>query len=118
MGKPRIRVVSKDRRTHEGVTYASGAECRYAEILDLDPEIIWWVRQPKFQLGDFVYTADFLTTDINGNVQAVEVKGMETERWRMMRSLWPKYGPIALRVVNLGTTTEIIVPDVPVAVDS
>lgn len=58
------------------------------------------MRQPRYTLGDIAYRADLEVCDNQGNVWAEDVKGVETQRFRLVRRLWPKYGPHPLHVIK------------------
>ncbi|HET6415047.1 MAG TPA: DUF1064 domain-containing protein [Polyangiales bacterium] len=99
------------RRTYQGRVYDSLDERRHAEQLDLDPDVVWWLRQPRFDLGeDDRYAADFLVVERNGTIYAVDVKGVETAGFRRTRKLWAKYADIPLRVVRKGVTIDTVLP--------
>lgn len=89
---------------YRGVKYDSKAEARYAMRLDLlvrANEIHSWQRQVTIQLGpDFTTKVDFLVFTKYGAVEAHEVKGVETPRFRDVRRLWAKYGPCTLVIVK------------------
>lgn len=80
-GKPRFRVCPAEERTLNGTVYASKCERDYAlTLMDRRQRspILWWARQPVFDLGGVKYTADFILVgpyvDNRANVQVVEVK--------------------------------------------
>ena len=98
-----FKVVAKERRTYNGVVYASLTEARRAQVLDGGSlcEILWWIGQPLFRLGcpENIYRADFLVVGLNG-VWVEDVKCRETREFRRNVKLWRKYGPCELRVVK------------------
>lgn len=105
----KYNVSPAEQRTYKGRVYDSKAEMQYAERLDLDPDVMWWLRQPGFDLGeDTRYRADFLVSEFDGNIHAIDVKGMETPAFRKIKKLWRKYGIMELRVVKKGVTVEVI----------
>jgi len=87
-----------------GVRYASKAEASRAMELDLllaGGAIRGIVRQPTFRLGaDFRYRADFLVIDQDGSEHAEDVKGVQTQRFRMCCRLWKKYGIMPLVILR------------------
>ncbi len=103
---PDAKRMRKIKRTHDGVTYGSILEANYAAYLDglIQTETAtfeFWLRQVPFRLGkDFVYRADFVLFEHDGNVFAVDVKGMETREFRRTLKLWKKYGPMPLHIVT------------------
>jgi hypothetical protein len=95
-------------REYDGVTYHSKKEASYAAELDLlkkGKQIDDWTRQVKISLdvGDYHianYYIDFVVTH-NGKIhpkgtkEYIEVKGFETEVWRLKWKLFEAlYGDI------------------------
>lgn len=76
---------------YEGITYHSKLEAGYAESLDMRvmaKDIKSWERQVKLDLkvnGIHItnYYIDFVVTHNDGKKEFVEVKGFETDVWRM-----------------------------------
>lgn len=95
---------------YNGVRYASKAEAGWAENFDREHGEdgcgagCWHIRQPRFTLGvpENVYVPDFLVVEygIAANVYAVDVKGMETPKFRRDCKLWARYGPCPLHIVK------------------
>jgi hypothetical protein len=81
--------------------YDSKAEMNRAEYLkkaELDGEISGLVEQPKVQLARFhAYKPDFTYIE-NGRRVFEDVKGAETERFRINKNLWRERGPGVLRI--------------------
>jgi len=94
-----------------GVRYDSKAEAaRAAELHHMfrAGEIRGVLRQVPFDLGEgFRYRADFLVFENSGIVHAEDVKGVETQRFRDIRRLWPLHAPCDLHVLK-GSKIEII----------
>ncbi len=91
----------RNRRTeYNGMLYASKKEAQTAFNLDLlkaAGEISFWLRQVNFPLlGKMGYRADFVTFAVIGYTQGgitwivkvIEVKGYQTEAWKMKRKLF------------------------------
>lgn len=98
------------RTEYNGITYASKAEAAFAQQLDLDPEIEWWLPQIPIQLTpDDRYRVDFVVCALR-LVYAVDVKGMATAAFNRNKRLWKRYGPFPLHVVRNGKTVEVIEP--------
>lgn len=105
-------------RTWRHKTYASLAECRYAQQLEVlrGPDKIEFVReQPRLTLGHplNVYVPDFLIYYRDGRRIFVDVKGAETAKFRKNKKLWAMHGPAPLHIVRETSpcrfsTTEII----------
>lgn len=72
-------------------SYASKAEARYAQRLHTRKaagEVIGWLEQVPMHLpGGVRYVLDFLVFESDGTVRAVEVKGFETEAWKIKSKL-------------------------------
>lgn len=102
-------------RTWNGKVYDSRAECEYAQILSVKLEagaIIEVVEQPKVMLGDLRYFADFLVIEKDRQFY-IDVKGMETQTFRRVKKLWPKYGRLDLHIlkkVRLEFVTSEVLP--------
>lgn len=80
---------------YNGYIYDSGFEADYAKELDLRlkaKDIKSWSRQFKIELfvGDIRvcnYYCDFLVEHNDGELELVEIKGMETEIYRLKRKI-------------------------------
>ena len=74
-------------------------------------QIAWWMPQPRVLLGlaRVRYVPDFLVIDPGGSWFFVDVKGVETERFQVIRQLWGVHGPAPLHVIYR-KKTEIIYP--------
>lgn len=78
-------------QTYNQITYHSKFEAGYAQALDLavkSGEIKKWDRQVKLDLkvnGQHItnYYIDFIVYHNGGSREFIEVKGFETEVWRM-----------------------------------
>jgi hypothetical protein len=92
---------------YNGVRYDSQAEADYARKLDFEASCLpgmWWIGQPTFRLGvpENVYRPDFLVyrPDLIDSVFAIDVKGVETPKFRRDLKLWKAYGPCRLCIVT------------------
>jgi len=99
----KYRVAPKAERTRDGITYASKAEMEYAALLDEFDGLVYSKieRQIRVELGvpENVVVIDFRVTENNGEVLYIEVKGVETPKFRRDMRLWRAYGPGTLYVV-------------------
>jgi hypothetical protein len=99
---------------YRGWRFDSKAEAEYARLLDTRKEsgsVAYWLRQVAFDLTETDrYRADFLVVESDGTIFAVDVKGMETPRFKKTRKLWERYGCMPLLIVKKNTDTEKIVP--------
>lgn len=111
--KNKYNVAPKADRTWEGRTYASKAEMEFHITQSHDPAVKYIELQVRVQLGeDFKCIMDYLITLHNDERYYVDVKGVETPRFKDVKRLWKKYGPAPLHVVKKSgrrfKTTEII----------
>lgn len=89
-----LKQVTKRRNKFNAVrtgSYASKAEARYAEKLRAMKQagvIEGWLEQVPIKLADGVtYRVDFMVIERDGSVRFVEVKGHETEGWKIKSAL-------------------------------
>lgn len=85
--------------------YDSKAERDYAEILrlrELTDEIAYITAQPVIDLTcEIKYKCDFRYFEIKTNRWIyAEVKGVETERFRMIKKLWRYHGDGLLQIIK------------------
>jgi hypothetical protein len=92
----------------DGLRFASKAEAaRYVALktLQLAGEVRWFIRQPRFDLGNgIVYVADFLVVwEANERsfepvrVTVEDVKGVETDVFKLKKKLFnAKFGELTL----------------------
>ena len=104
-GKKRNKygVAPKADRTLNGITYASKAEMQYAAHLDYlrQGHVVKSIEfQPVFMLeGGIKYVADFRVFNANGTVDVIDVKGVETQVFRLKVRQWkktPDIGPLTI----------------------
>lgn len=79
---------------------------RAGEISDLQ-------HQVTFRLSDaeITYRADFTYTE-KGRMVAEDFKGVETERFRIIKKLWQHYGPCLLRITKRRGTRVLTVQEI------
>lgn len=92
-------------RQYLGRTFGSKAEMQYCMMLErmVDEEIILdYVCQPKVWLGvpENVYIPDFLVLPVGAPAHYVDVKGVETSKFKRDKKLWARYGRLALHIVK------------------
>lgn len=92
------------RTEYGGRSYPSKAQADYAAELDQAAKlgaIRSWEPEVTIRLvGQVRYRADARVVDADGSVFLVDVKGAETSRFRIVRQLWPNYGPCPLHIVR------------------
>lgn len=94
-------VAPKDERIYDGVLYHSKSEAKYAAILGfmLSQKLIrqWWrqVRVPLIVNSVTVCTmvADFEVEHPDGSRELIEVKGLETDAYKLKRKLFEALYP-------------------------
>jgi hypothetical protein len=108
----RIQVADKSRRTFNDKVYDSRLEMERSYQLWLmksHRQVGGYFEQVKMPLGDITYTVDFLVFAAKGPDSLAsslrpawceDVKGHETERFKLVRRLWPKYGFLPLIVLK------------------
>lgn len=89
----------------DGVRFDSKAEAgRYLALkaMRASGKILWFSRQPSFLLpGGVRYMPDFLVCDAAGLIWAEDVKGVETEAFKIKKKLWEDAFPgLELRVIR------------------
>lgn len=89
----------------DGIRFDSKAEAgRYLTLkaLKASGNILWFSRQPSFLLpGGVRYMPDFLVCDAAGLIWAEDVKGVETEAFKIKKKLWEDAFPgLELRVIR------------------
>ncbi len=113
--KPKKNKYSNRKTTVDGITFDSKKEADYylklkqqkaaGEIKDfkLQPE---YELQPRFKKNGktyrpIKYIADFIIDHNDGTTEVVDIKGMETEKFRIKKKLFEyKYQDLALRVIK------------------
>jgi len=91
----------------DGLRFASKAEARrYQELCLLQRAVAvytansvrWFIRQPSFDLpGGVRYIADFLVIWDDGRITVEDVKGVETQVFKIKKKLFEeKYGPLTI----------------------
>jgi hypothetical protein len=116
MPPSKYKVSPANERRFNGRTYGSKAEMGYAKILYNQryfEEIVDFVEQPRVWLGvpENVYVPDFLVV-AHGRPFYVDVKGVETQKFKRDKKLWSSYGWLDLHIVKKSgknyKTTEVI----------
>lgn len=100
---PRKRVQHKYRavRTErDGLKFASKKEARYYDQLKLrqrSGDVVMFLRQVRFDLpGGVFYYCDFQVFEASGDVRFVDVKGVETETFKVKRRLVESLYPVEI----------------------
>ena len=105
MARNKYKVSPPSERRFNGRTYGSKAEMRYAEqlyVLRDNGHIIEFVEQPRLWLGvpENIYVPDFLVIPAEDDPYYVDVKGVETAKFKRDKKLWAAYGRLHLLVVK------------------
>lgn len=99
----------------DGITFDSRAEAKYYEQLKWlkkAKQINDFKLQPKFLLQEafkkngitirkIEYKADFEIHNLDGSVEIIDVKGVETEAFKIKKKLFEKRYPYPLKLVTL-----------------
>jgi hypothetical protein len=92
------------RTDFNGRTYASKAEAHYAAGLELRKQagdVLFYLEQVPVRLpGKTKYVVDFLEFHADGTVHFVDVKGMQTETFRLKKRMVEELYPIEIEVVR------------------
>ena len=87
-----------------GRTYDSKAEARYAAGLELRKragQVLFWLEQVPIRLpGKTKCVVDFVIFEADGNVRFVDVKGVETETFRLKKRQVEELYPFEVEVAR------------------
>lgn len=93
-----------ERTEANGREYASKAEARYAQGLALHQQsgqLLFWLEQVPIALpGKTKYVVDFVEFWSDGDVKFVDVKGVETQLFRLKKRQVEEIYPFEIEVVN------------------
>lgn len=88
----------------DGVTYASKAEARYADklrVLQAAGDVVMFLEQTPLRLpGGTKYVVDFVVFYRDGTVAWVDVKGHQTETFKVKKREIEAIYPIEIEVVS------------------
>lgn len=91
------------RNEHDGIKFPSKKEGRYYEELKLrqkNGEVVFFLMQVPFRLpGGVTYRCDFQVFKSDGTVEFIEVKGFETESWKIKHKQVEDLYPIKITVI-------------------
>ncbi len=108
-GYVRRNKYNNKKQTYNGRSYDSILECKHAQELDWllkSGEVIKWEPQHKISLdinGVHIanYFIDFKVWFKDGRIEFHEVKGMETEvwkmKWKITKAIFPDYNLVLLK---------------------
>ena len=99
----------------DGHKFDSKAEAKYYEQLkwsQLHKQILFFRLQPRYQLQEafkkngktfrkIEYVADFEVHNLDGSIEVIDVKGVETEGFKIKRKLFEKIYPHKLSLLAL-----------------
>jgi hypothetical protein len=93
------------RTTVDGISFASRKEAEYYILLREELKaggILGFARQPRFPIGaGHEYVADFMVVLKDGTCEVVEVKGVETDLYKLKKSYFDSIYPnLVLKVVK------------------
>jgi len=89
----------------DGIQFDSKAEARRYQELKLREQcgsIMGFNRQPSFLLpGGIRYRPDFIVCDLAGQIWVEDVKGLETQAFKLKQKLWRETYPwMPLRIIK------------------
>ena len=88
----------------DGIKFDSKAEARRykdLQILQKSKKIKWFIRQVPFDLpGNIKYRCDFLVVDQNDNIIIEDVKGFETEVFKLKKKLFEEKYPLKISIIK------------------
>lgn len=95
--------------TLDGIHFASKAEANYYTHLLYEKEkgnIVFFLRQVPFHLpGNTRYVVDFIEFWEDGTILFTDVKGVETETYKLKKRMVEELYPIRITVVKNGRKT-------------
>lgn len=83
--------------------FASKLEASYYKLLKTKQqagEVLFFIRQPRFDLPGEQYVADFLVFYDDGSCEVVDCKGYETPQFKRKRKLLENTYPFELKLVK------------------
>jgi hypothetical protein len=103
--RPFVRHKFGAKRTEaNGRTYDSKAEARYAERLELRKragDVLFYLEQVPVRLpGKTKYVVDFVVFEASGDVRFIDVKGMETQVFKLKKRQVEELYPFEIEVVS------------------
>ncbi len=118
----KYKVSPPDKRRWRGVTYDSRAEMRYAQHLDMrkrgeSADMVEIVEQPRVFLSEDVsYRPDFFVVPVAAQPYYIDVKGMQTQKFKRDKKAWARHGWLPLHIVKEKSagrfeTVEIVYPE-------
>lgn len=112
-GRRKKRMFNNTPTTYNGVRFDSRGEAGRAATLDLMQqagEVRWWLDHVRFRLGcaEVTFVVDFLVVMADGSIRCEDYKGIETEKFKFIKKLWRKHGPVPLHVIRDGKVVEIV----------
>ena len=88
----------------DGHRFASKLEhkyCKYLELLKKSGEVIFFLRQIPFHLpGGVKYVCDFAVFYSDGRCDFVDVKGVETQEFKIKKRLVEAVYPLRISVIK------------------
>jgi len=94
------------RTERDGIKFASKLEALYYDHLKLlqkAGEVVMFLRQVPFHLpGNVRYVCDYAVFNSDGSVQFIDVKGLETQQFKVKRKLVESIYPVQIKIVKKG----------------
>ena len=88
----------------DGIRFDSKSEARYYERLKLrvqSVEVLYFLRQVPFHLpGGTKYVVDFMEVHADGSIHWIDVKGVETQMFRLKKRQVESLYPVTIEVAR------------------
>lgn len=89
---------------YNGIHFASQLEKKWyinLKLLQQAGEVLFFLRQIPFHLtGNIVYRADFMVFFTDEHVEIWEIKGFETDSWKIKKKQVEALYPIEIKVIK------------------
>jgi hypothetical protein len=94
------------RCTRNGIKFPSKLERSYYDFLTNlknEEKILFFLRQVGLHLpGNIKYICDFVVFNLNGQIEFIDVKGKETDVYKMKKKLVEEIYPIKIKEIRKG----------------
>lgn len=104
--KPKKSKYNNEKTEYNGIKYDSKLEASYAVHLDMAKKhglIGYWLRQVPFELpGGVRYRVDFLVVGGPEGIRYVDVKGRETDLFKLKKKQVESLYPVEIEIVKKG----------------
>jgi hypothetical protein len=110
----KFKVSPPEERTIDGILFGSKLESDYYRYLKMrvsSGAVIFFLRQVAFHLpGNTRYVVDFQEFHADGSVHFVDVKGIETDKFKMKQRQVEDLYPVEIEIVKARELKRLIQP--------